>query len=104
MLILKLEIDKFHPGKILMTSGVNERSTNDENFVMFVNDSIKRHLNCDWGDMDQEDKESNDLGLNKECPDRLFSSYIFNNNEHDKIWIITEYSREYTTILFPSEY
>lgn len=36
--------------------------------------------------------------------DRLFSAYIYNKETNEKIWIITEWDRSVTTILFPSDY
>lgn len=50
--------------------------------------------------MCEEDKATNDNALVTEG--RLFSSYDY--KEDIKIWIITEWDRSATTILFPSEY
>jgi len=87
-----------------MTCGVNSRIADDIPFTKFVLKSIRRHLKCDWGDLCQEDKECNDLALsNKEYPGRLFSAYEF-NGKTDRIYIITEWDRSYTTIMFPDEY
>lgn len=73
--MLQLNIDKFNPGKLVMTRGVNDRIADDINFSKFVLDSIKRHLMCDWGELCQDDKELNDLSLNSNDPGRLFSAY-----------------------------
>ena len=90
---------KFPLGRIVWTRGVNNHVAVDTPFSMFVLDSLRRHANCDWGDLSTEDKRENDFSLDKEL--RLLSSY-----QHDgiKIWIITEADRSVTTILFPEEY
>ncbi|PKL19581.1 MAG: hypothetical protein CVV49_00660 [Spirochaetae bacterium HGW-Spirochaetae-5] len=95
--------DKFNPGTLLMTRAVNDRVADDSQFAKFVLRSIKRHLKCDWGELCQEDKDLNDLSLSSEDPGRLFSAYEFNGKE-DRIYIITEWDRSYTTILYPNEY
>lgn len=99
--MLELDENKFSPGKIFMTAGVKERIAEDEKFAKFLFNSIRRYLQCDWGDLGEEDKALNDAALNPEVPDRIFSAY---NHNEEKIWIITEYDRSHTTILFPSEY
>lgn len=99
--MLKLNANKFSAGKIFITAGINDRIAEDKQFAEFVLRSVRRYLHCDWGDLDDEDKALNDAALNTKFPDRLFS--VYKNNE-EKIWIITEYDRSYTTILFPSEY
>lgn len=69
-------------------------------FAQFVNDSLQRHMNGDWGNLNEEDKHENDLSLKEGY--RLFSAYEATGLP--KIWIITEADRSVTTILFPSEY
>lgn len=101
--MLIFDIDKFSMGKLVMTASVNNRVADDNKYAKFVYDSIQRHLKCDWGDLCKEDKELNDLSLSSEDPGRLFSAYEY-NGKSDRIYIITEWDRSYTTILFPSEY
>jgi len=91
---------KFPMGKIVMTRGVNDEIADNANFSKFVLNSLKRHAQCDWGDLGREDTASNDSALKN--GDRLFSSYIEEGLK--KIWIITEHDRSVTTILFPDEY
>jgi hypothetical protein len=90
---------KFPLGRVVWTRGVNDLVAVDSSFAKFVMDSLKRHANCDWGDLSDEDKRENDFSLDKEL--RLLSAYklgIFH------IWILTEADRSATTILFPEEY
>ena len=90
---------KFALGKTVWTRGVNDLVAVDSSFAKFVMDSLKRHANCDWGELSIGDKRENDFSLDKQL--RLLSSY-----QHGgiKIWIITEADRSAITILFPSEY
>ena len=91
---------KFALGQLVMTRGVNNRIADDSRFSKFTIESLGRHAKGDWGDLGQEDKQENELSLEKGF--RLLSAY-----ERDglpKIWIITESTREATTILFPDEY
>ena len=65
---------------------------------------LQRHANGDWGDLDDEDKASNEESLTSGA--RLFSAYELSNG---KVWIITEAtndqgSRASTCILTPDEY
>ncbi len=63
-------------------------------------DILTRHRNCDWGDIDDEDKGANTQAL--VTGDRLLSSY--NLTATDRLWIITEADRSVTTLLLPEEY
>jgi hypothetical protein len=90
---------KFSLGQIVWTRGVNELVAADTLFAKFVMDSLKRHANCDWGDLPAEDKRENDFSLDKGL--RLLSSY---QQDDWRIWIITETDRSVTTTLFPEEY
>lgn len=90
---------KFSLGQVVWTRGVNDLVAVDTPFAKFVMDSLKRHANCDWGDLSTEDKRENDFSMDRGL--RLLSSYQQNGI---KIWIITEADRSTTTILFPEEY
>ena len=90
---------KFSFGKLVWTRGINDRVAVDPLFARFVMESLKRHINCDWGELSTEDKRENDFSLDKGL--RLFSSY---QRDDRHIWIITEADRSVTTILFPEEY
>jgi hypothetical protein len=60
---------------------------------------LARHVNGDYGDIDELD-----LVMNKEAVVkgyRIFSSYCYKG---ETFWVITEASREYTTILLPCDY
>lgn len=91
---------KFELGTMVATRGVNEEMDRNPEFRDFVNKSFTRHINGDWGDICEEDKQSNDEALNNHGS--LYSKYIFNGDI--SIYIITEWDRSATTILFPEEY
>ena len=92
-------------GQVLFSMSINELIAMDSQFSQFVLNSLARHTSFDWGDLCKVDKASNHMAL--EEGNRLFSSYNIPAGimtEHKKVWIITEWNREVTTILFPSEY
>ena len=91
----------FELGTIVCTRGVNDATCENKEFAKFVQKSLTRHILCDWGDMCDEDKESNNSAV-ANGDDRIFSAYNYKNGV--KIWIITEWDRSVTTILFPEEY
>jgi hypothetical protein len=61
---------------------------------------LTRHVNRDWGDLDEEDRKENEYSL--EHGFRLLSAY--KTNAGDRLWIITEADRSVTTLLLPEEY
>jgi hypothetical protein len=90
-------VEKSH---LVWTAAINERIATDEIFSKFVMKCIQRHFNADWGDVCEEDKKANDYALTHN--ERVLSSYLFNGAE--KVWIITEWDRSATTVLFPEDY
>jgi len=63
-------------------------------------DFLSRHVRGDWGELPKEDKDENQLSLEKGF--RLLSSY--RTTAGDKLWVITEADRSHTTLLLPEEY
>lgn len=53
----------FELGQVVWTRGVNDRVADDEEFAKFVWASLCRHTHGDWGDLDEEDKQENELSL-----------------------------------------
>ena len=95
----------FNTGQIVATRGVFDLACENRDFAQFIQKSLNRHVKSDWGDMDDEDKQTNDLALKQGT--RLLSAYNderFPKNGIATIWIITEADRSATTILFPDEY
>lgn len=98
--------NKFETGVILATNAVKKTMIENPKFSIFCQKCLEKHSSGDWGDLEEEDKESNDFSLENEG--RIFSSYKFSEDlqiqNEEKIWIITECNRDATTLLFPSEY
>lgn len=92
---------KFELGQLVVTRAVANRMQTDEKFTKFVQLSLERYINCDWGSMAKEDKAMNDAAV-KSGEDRIHAAYV--NKTGDKIWVITEWDRSVTTVLFPSDY
>ena len=90
---------KFSLGKVVWTRHINDCVSESAPFAKYVLECLKRHSNCDWGELSTEDKKENDYSLDKNL--RLLSSYQHNDW---KIWIISEADRSTTTVLFPDEY
>jgi hypothetical protein len=86
---------RFNLGQLVATLGVLEVVTHDE-----IMSALSRHLRGDWGDLDADDKQANDVALNEDS--RLLSAY--HTADGTKFWIITEADRSATTVLLPSEY
>jgi hypothetical protein len=61
---------------------------------------LARHQSGDWGDLDAEDKQENELSLKQGF--RLLSAYHLTTGT--KVWVISEADRSATAILLPSEY
>ncbi|MBK6770252.1 MAG: type I restriction endonuclease subunit M [Ardenticatenales bacterium] len=61
---------------------------------------LRRHVTGDWGDLERDDKAANDEALTTGA--RILSAYSLPTDE--RLWIITEADRAYTTLLTPLEY
>lgn len=90
---------KFSLGQLMVTRGVNGLIAEDTEFSKHVFQSVQRHLAGDWGDLCDEDRTANELALRQ--GGRLFSVY---KDGGPTIWVITEWDRSVTTVLFPDEY
>ena len=93
--------NKFELGRLVTTNGVHNFMEENIDNELYLIDCFTRYIKCDWGSMCDEDKEMNDLAV-ANGNDRIFASY--EKEGMPKLWIITEWDRSYTTILFPSEY
>ncbi len=90
---------KFGLGQVVTTRGVAaflEQQGNDNQTLFRL---LQRHVSGDWGEVCATDKKSNNDAL--ETGQRLLSAYdLFGR----KVWVITEWDRSVTTVLFPEEY
>ncbi len=96
----------FTLGNVVATRNVWELIETNEKFSQFVTICMSRYIANDWGEMDKEDLEANDYAVRN--GERLLASYqipleveeVF----EDRLWIITEWDRSVTTLLFPGDY
>ena len=96
-------MNKFTLGQTVMTATVATLIEQDTHFADFVQRSFARYVSGNWGEMDEEDKQQNEEALINN-DNRIFAAYEKADHPDWKIWIITEYDRSVTTILFPSDY
>ena len=95
----------FNMGKVVVTHGINEVMTENSRFAAEVNLSLQRYAVKDWGNLDDEDKQTNEDAL--KYPDDLYLLAAYETCK-GKIWIITNRISENaednaTTVCFPSE-
>ncbi len=86
---------RFPLGRIVITRNAAGKLTNGD-----VMKALARHARGDWGDLDDHDREENELSLDRGF--RLFSAY--RARDGTKFWIITEADRSVTTLLMPEDY
>ena len=97
-----MTIPKFSAGQIVATPDAIEALEESHQGADFF---LERHLSGDWGDVDAEDWQLNDLALKEGS--RVLSAY--RTLKGKKLWVITEATddqgnRAATTILLPIEY
>lgn len=86
-------------GEIYMTRGIDDAIRENPGFEAEVRQAFLRYLNCDWGDLCQDDIDLNTQAL--ATGERILALYT---TSEGKIYIITEWDRSVTTILFTDEY
>ncbi|MGK0315887.1 MAG: hypothetical protein ACI86M_002119 [Saprospiraceae bacterium] len=92
-------------GQVVATSAIQSLMTSDLSFHTFIYTSLMRHEEADWGEVCEEDHQSNELALI--TGRRIFSVYQCSESHSvhgDRIYIITEADRSATTVLWPREY
>lgn len=99
--IVTKKTPKFELGRVVVTLGVDTKMKKDSSFAAFVQLSLGRYCQCDWGDTCDEDKQTANEALKD--GERILAVYK-HKESGTKIWIITEWDRSATTILFPDEY
>lgn len=95
----------FNLGRVVVTNGINEAMKENDRFAVEVNLSLQRYCVKDWGNLDEEDKQTNEDALN--YPDDLYLLAAYETCK-GKIWIITNRISENagdnaTTVCFPNE-
>ena len=85
---------RFNVGHLVITQGASELPQDE------VWEGLNRHMNGDWGEVDDYDWGENDVALDYGM--RLMSRY--STLSGTVFWIITQHDRSYTTILLPAEH
>lgn len=90
---------RFNLGRLVMTCGIANEIKNNQSYKKEILDCLTRYLSGDWGSLCDEDKEANELAIQNN--DRILATYT---TSCGKIYIITEFNRSYTTVMFANEY
>ena len=89
---------KFQLGTIVATSAINDTLSQH-----MIANLITRHVTGDDGDLPKSDKKMNTNAL--ENGERIFSRYeITTQDGNEVVYVITEWDRSVTTILYDMEY
>lgn len=92
-------MSKLTLGEVVVTTGIDSKISENPVFHLEVATALEKYSNLDWGDTCEEDRITNNQALTSN--ERILAVY---NTCKGKIWIITEWDRSVTTILFPDEY
>ena len=87
-------------GQVVSTGGIAEYISEYPEYKKEILRCVGRYIDEDWGDMCKEDMELNDSAV-KNGDDRILAKY---KTSKGGIYIITEWDRSVTTILFTHEY
>ena len=91
---------KFELGQVVQTRGIAAACEENDDFNLEVHKAFYRYMQCDWGDTCEDDKPLNDSAVENN-DDRIVAKYITSKGN---IFIITEYDRSSTCIMFADEY
>jgi len=91
---------EFNLGQTVQTRGIAEACENNPGFTAEVYNAFYKYVSCDWGDTCEEDQAMNNEAV-KNNDDRIVAKY---ETSKGNIFIITEWDRSYTTIMFANEY
>lgn len=86
---------KFGLGRCCITPNALSHLPQDE-----VLCALQRHNAGDWGDVDEHDRQENELSLREGF--RLLS--VYHSATGVKFYVITEADRSLTTVLLPEDY
>lgn len=94
---------KFKLGKTVITPGVIEALSKSNQLPDIF---LIRHVLGDWGGLCEEDAQLNNEAIAHEgdVDRQMRVMSVYKTNNHETIWIITEWDRSVTTLLLPSEY
>lgn len=95
----------FNMGQVVTTRSINNLMAAEQKFAVEVTVALQRFAVKDWGNLDDEDKQTNEEALR--YPDDLYVMGAYDTSK-GKIWIITNRISEMagdnaTTVCFPDE-
>jgi len=88
---------RFQLGRVVATPGALSALEKAEQLPA---EFLDRHVNGDWGDVPDADKQENEVAVEQGF--RVLSAYT--TSAGDRIWVLTDADRSVTTILLPHEY
>lgn len=92
----------FKLGRLTATSSISAEMEDSMAFCRFVLKSVSRYGAGDWGELSARDKLSNDSAVIN-GDDMILGVYV-SKELQNKIYILTDANRSFTTVMFPSEY
>lgn len=97
-----LVLEDWDLGQVVITRALDSAINENPEAQREIAEAFNRYKMYDWGDSESYDQEANDRAiLNKD--ERILASYTLKSIDR-KIWIITEWDRSVTTLLFPEDY
>lgn len=90
---------KFSLGQIVMTRPLAEAVEHNEQLKREVFNALDRYRLGEWGNLGEEDKQANEDAI--EQGERILAKY---ETSSEPIYIITEWDRSYTTLMFCRDY
>jgi len=88
---------RFQLGRVVATPGALSALEKAEQLPA---EFLDRHVNGDWGDVPDADKQENEVAVEQGF--RVLSAYT--TSAGDRMWVLTDADRSVTTILLPHEY
>lgn len=88
-------------GRIVATNKVVFDFETNKQMNKDVLTALDRYISGDWGELCSEDKKMNDLAVANPKSDRILARY---KTCKGFIYIITEWDRSYTTLMYCDEY
>lgn len=97
-----LVLEDWEMGQIVITRTLDAAINENPEAQREIAEAFNRYKMYDWGDSDANDQEENDQAILK-ADRRILASYTLKSINRE-IWIITEWDRSVTTLLFPEDY
>lgn len=88
---------RFPLGRVVATPGALSALEKAEQLPA---EFLDRHVNDDWGDVPDADKQENEVSIEQGF--RILSAYT--TSAADRIWVLTEADRSTTILMLPEEY